>query len=202
MLILRRAQLEHELLEHQNQLLGIEARLRHIAREGAMPADDIVVKKVPAVGVVVIAGKAPAFGPANIVPVVNHLVGEFDRLEIGDRIKNSGPRMILYDAHDEGITVYLAQPVTEPPGELLPPARYRVLAEIEAAAAVRSGPAASIFPVVYHDLVRWIDERGYRAVIGSNREVWVNEVDDIADVAQQVFEIQLPFTRPGPPAAD
>jgi len=24
----------------------------------------------------------------------------------------------------------------------------------------------------------------------------VNEVDDIADVAQQVFEIQLPFTRP------
>jgi hypothetical protein len=55
---------------------------------------------------------------------------------------------------------------------------------------------------VYHDLVRWIDERGYRAVIGSNREVWVNEVDDIADVAQQVFEIQLPFTRPGPPAAD
>jgi hypothetical protein len=42
----------------------------------------------------------------------------------------------------------------------------------------------------------------YRAVIGSNREVWVNEVDDIADVAQQVFEIQLPFTRPGPPAAD
>jgi effector-binding domain-containing protein len=110
--------------------------------------------------------------------------------------------MILYDAHDEGITVYLAQPVTKPPGDLPEPARYRVLPEIEAAAAVRSGPAASIFPVVYHDLVRWIDEQGYRAVIGSNREVWVNEVDDIADVAQQVFEIQLPFTRPGPPAAD
>lgn len=122
MLMLRRAQLEHELLEHRNQLLGIEARLRHLAREGAMPADDIVVKKIPATGVVVIAGKAPAFGPA-----------------------------------------------------------------------------ASIFPVVYHDPVRWIDERGYRALIGSNREVWVNEVDDIADVAQQVFEIQLPFTRPGPP---
>ena len=118
MLMLRRAQLEHELLEHRNQLLGIEARLRHLAREGAMPADDIVVKKIPATGVVVIAGKAPAFGPANIVPVVNHLVGEFERLEIGDRIKNSGPRMILYDAHEEGITVYLAQPVTEPPGEL------------------------------------------------------------------------------------
>jgi effector-binding domain-containing protein len=91
--------------------------------------------------------------------------------------------------------------VTEPPGELPEPARYRVLPEIEAAAAVRSGPAVSIFPVVYHDLVRWIDERGYRAVTGSNREVWVNEVDDIADVAQQVFEAQLPFTRPDAPPA-
>lgn len=42
--------------------------------------------------------------------------------------------------------------------------------------------------------VRWIDEHGYHAA-GSNREVWINEVDDIADVAKQVFEIQLPFTR-------
>ena len=29
--------------------------------------------------------------------------------------------------------------------------------------------------------------------------MWVNEVHDIADVAQQVFEIQLPFTRPDGP---
>lgn len=74
-----------------------------------------------------------------------------------------------------------------------------VLPEIEAAVAVRNGPAASIFPMVYHDLVRWIEERGYRPVAGPGRDVWVHEVDDIADVAQQVFEIQLPFTRP--PAA-
>jgi hypothetical protein len=38
--------------------------------------------------------------------------------------------------------------------------------------------------------------RGYRAAPGPGREVWVNEVHDVADVAQQVFEIQLPFTRP------
>lgn len=196
MLILRRAQLEHELHEHQNHLLGIEARLRHIAREGAMPADDIVIKKIPALGVVVLAGHAPAFGAANIVPVVNRLAGQFEQLEIGDRVKEAGPRMILYDAQGEDITVYLALPVTESPGALPAPAQYRVLPEIEAAVTVRSGPAASIFPVVYHDLVRWIDEHGYQAATDSNREVWVHEVDDIADVAQQVFEIQLPFTRP------
>jgi hypothetical protein len=40
--------------------------------------------------------------------------------------------------------------------------------------------------------------------VGPGREVWVHEVDDIAGVAQQVFEVQLPFTRPAgtAPAAD
>jgi DNA-binding transcriptional MerR regulator len=197
MLILRRAQLEHELDQYKNQMLGVEARLRSIAREGAVPADDIVAKTIPALGVVVIAGLAPAIGPENIVPVVNRLTGQFDQLGIHDRVKEAGPRLLFYDyGHGENVTVHLALPVAEPPGELPAPAQYRVLPEIEAAITVRSGPAASIFPVVYHDLVRWIDERGYRADAGSGREVWVNEIDDIADVAQQVFEVQVPFTRP------
>ena len=201
MLILRRAQLEHELDQRKNQLLGVEARLRSIAREGAMPADDIVAKTIPAIGVVLIAGKAPGWGPENIVPVVNRLDGQFDRLGIHDRVKEAGPLMIFYDwRHDEDITVHLALPVAEPPGALPAPAEYRVLPEIEAAATVRSGPAASIFPMVYQDLFRWVEERGYQAVPGSSREVWVNEIDDVADVAQQVFEIQLPFTRPADPA--
>jgi DNA-binding transcriptional MerR regulator len=196
MLMLRRAQLEHELIEHQNQLLGVEARLRSIAREGAMPADDIVAKTIPAVGVVVISGPAPGFGAPNIVPVVNRLSEQYDQLGIGDRVKQAGPRIVFYD-HDygENVVVHLALPVTEPPGELPAPAEYRVLPEIEAATTVRNGLAASIFPMVYQDLVQWIDERGYRAVPGPGREVWVHEVDDIADVDQQVFEIQLPFTR-------
>jgi len=200
MLMLRRAQLEHEIEQHTNQLLGVEARLRSIAREGAMPADDIVAKTIPAMGVVVIAGPAPAFGAENIVPVVNRLSGQFDQLGIGDRVKEAGPRLIFYDyGHGDNVTVHLALPVAEAPGELPAPARYRVLPEIEAAATVRSGPAASIFPMVYHDLVRWIEECGYRAVPGPGREVWLNEIDDVADVAQQVFEIQLPFTRPAGP---
>jgi DNA-binding transcriptional MerR regulator len=196
MLILRRAQLEHELEEHKNQLLGVEARLRSIAREDAMPADDIVTKRIPAIGVVVIAGRAPGFGAANIVPVVNQLAAQFDQLQIHDRVKETGPRIVFYEReHGEDVTVCLALPVAEPPGELPAPARYRVLPQIEAAAAVRSGPAAGIFPMVYNDLVRWIEEQGYHPVPGPGREVWLHEIDDIADVAQQVFEIQLPFIR-------
>jgi hypothetical protein len=40
-----------------------------------MPADDIVAKTIPAMGVVVIAGRSPGFAPASIVPVVNRPAG-------------------------------------------------------------------------------------------------------------------------------
>jgi DNA-binding transcriptional MerR regulator/effector-binding domain-containing protein len=203
MLMLRRAQLEHELEEHRSQLLGVEARLRYIAREGAMPADDIVVKKIPEMGVVAIAARAPGFGAPNIVPVVNRAKELFDQLGVSERVKEAGPYLIFYE-HDHGqdVTVYLALPVAEPPAELPEPARYLVLPEIEAAVAVRTGPAAGIFPVVYHDLARWADEHGYQ-VSPPGREVWVHEVHDIAEVSQQVIEIQLPFRRlEAPPAQE
>jgi effector-binding domain-containing protein len=200
MLMLRRAQLEQELEEHRNQLLGVEARLQYIAREGAMPADDIVMKKIPATAVVAIAAHAPAFGPEHIVPVVNASAGQFDQLGIGGLVTAAGPRILFYEHDDTDVTVYLALPVAERPAELPPPAQYLVLPEIEAAVAVRNGLAADIFPMVYHDLLRWVEEHGYEAH-GTGREVWVNEVDDIADADQQVFEIQLGFTRPETPPA-
>ena len=194
MLLLRRAQLEHEVDQHKNQLTGVEARLSSIAKEDGMP-DDIVAKTIPATGAVVIAGRAPGFGAGNIVPVVNELVAQFDQLGIPDRVREAGPRIIFYEREQgEEVTVFLALPVAEPPAELPAPARYRVLPEVEAAVAVRSGPAASIFPMVYQDLGRWIDDHGYY-IYGPGREVWVHDKDDLTDPGPQVFEIQLPFTR-------
>jgi hypothetical protein len=161
--------------QHRSQLLGIEARLRSIAREDGMPADDIVAKTIPAMGVVAIAGRAPGFGPANVVPVVNRLEAQFDQLAIYERVKEAGPRVIFYEhEHGEDVTVFLGLPVARPPQELPAPAHYRVLPEILAAVAVRSGPSASIYPMVYQDLVRWIEERGYRPVPGPGRDVWVH----------------------------
>jgi DNA-binding transcriptional MerR regulator len=196
MLALRRAELESDLHKRGSQLLGIEARLRSIAREDGMPADDIVAKVIPAMGVVALAGRAAGYAPQHVVPVVNQLDAQWDQLCIYDRVKEAGPRLVFFGPeHDEEVTVFLAMPVAEPPAELPAPARYLVLPEIEAAVAVRNGPAAAIYPMVYHDLVRWIEERGYTPV-PPGRDVWINEIEDIADVEQQVFETQLAFTRP------
>jgi DNA-binding transcriptional MerR regulator/effector-binding domain-containing protein len=201
MLMLRRAQLEQQLEAHRNKLLEVEARLGYIAQEGTMPADDITVKKIPAMGAVAIAAPAPAYGPENIVPVVNRSRVQFDQLAIPELVTAAGPYMIFYeDDESSDITVYLALPVAEPPAELPPPAQYLILPEVEAVVAVRSGRAAGIFPMVYHDLVQWADAHGFQTR-GPGREVWINEVDDLAEIDQQVFEVQLPFTRPEPSPA-
>ena len=90
---------------------------------------------------------------------------------------------------------YLALPVAEPPAELPPPAQYLVLPAIEAATAVRNGKASSIYPAVYHDLVHWCGANGFQTS-GPGRDIWIHEIDDVSQVEEQVFETQLPFTRP------
>jgi DNA-binding transcriptional MerR regulator len=196
MLLLRRAQLDGELQRQRHHLLGVEARLRHIAEEDQMPADDIVVKQIPPLGVVAIAGTAPGWGPENIVPAVNRARVKFDQLRIPGLVTVSGPFMLFYEQADgPEVTVHVALPVAAEPAELPPPAHYRVLPAIEAAAAVRSGPAASIYPMIYQDLVAWVQAHGYQPH-GPERDIWLHEVDDISEAEHQVFEAQLAFTRP------
>jgi hypothetical protein len=103
--------------------------------------------------------------------------------------------MVFFADHDgDEATIYLAQPVAEPPAELPPPARYMVLPAIEAATAVRNGRPSSIYPAVYHDLVQWANAHGFQTS-GPGRDIWIHEIDDISQVDEQVFETQLPFTR-------
>jgi DNA-binding transcriptional MerR regulator len=196
MLQLRQAQLEGDLQRQRHHLLAVEARLRHIAQEDDMPADDIVVKQIPPLGVVAIADTAPEWGPEHVVPAVNRARVKFDQLGIPGLVKVAGPFMLLYEQTDgPEVTVYVALPVAEEPTALPPPAHYRVLPAIEAATAVRSGPAASIYPMIYQDLVAWVEAHGYQPH-GPERDIWLHEVDDISEADQQVFEAQLAFTRP------
>jgi DNA-binding transcriptional MerR regulator/effector-binding domain-containing protein len=196
MLALRRAQLEQKLEEYTTRLREVEARLDYIEGENAMPADDITAKKIPAMGVVAIGGTAPGIGPEHAVSVVNRSRALFEELNIAGLATVTGPFIVFFADHDsDEATIYLALPVAEPPAELPPPAQYMVLPAIEAATAVRNGRASSIYPAVYHDLVHWADAHGFQTS-GPGRDIWIHEIDDISQVDEQVFETQLPFTRP------
>ncbi len=196
MLLLRRAELERELQQQRHHLLGVEARLRYIAQEDDMPADDIVVKHIPPLGVVVITDTAQGWATGEMVTAVNRARVKFDQLGMSALVTASGPFMLFYEQPDDReVTVNVALPVAEEPADLPPPAHYRVLPAVEVAAAVRSGPAASIYPMVYQDLVGWIQAHGYEPH-GPGRDIWIHEVDDISEADQQVFESQVAFTRP------
>jgi DNA-binding transcriptional MerR regulator/effector-binding domain-containing protein len=196
MLSLRRAQLEQELDAYTSRLLGVEARLRYIEGEDAMPADDITVKKIPALGVVAIGAAAAGYRPEQVIDPVNRSRMQFDELGIPALIKVTGPYMLFFEDNvGDDITVYVALPVAEEPAELPVPARYMVLPEIEAVVAVRNGRASSIFPAVFNDLIQYANAHGYQTT-GPGRDIWINEIDDVSQVDEQVFEIQLPFTQP------
>jgi DNA-binding transcriptional MerR regulator/effector-binding domain-containing protein len=195
MLALRRAQLEQELEEYAGRLLGVEARLRYIEGEDAMPADDIMVKKIPAMGVVAIGAAAPGYRPEQVIEPVNRSRVQFDQLGIPGLVKVTGPYMLFFEDNEgDDITVYVALPVAEPPAGLPPPARYVVLPAIEAVVAVRNGRASSIFPAVFNDLIQFANAHGCQTT-GPGRDIWINEIDDVSQVDEQVFEVQLPFTR-------
>jgi DNA-binding transcriptional MerR regulator len=195
MLALRRAQLERELDEYATRLREVEARLHYIEGENAMPADDITVKKIPSMGVVAIGAPAPGYSPAEVVPAVNQCRVKFDELGLPGLIAVSGPFMILYEDTDGAdITVYVALPVSEPPADLPAPAQYKVLPAIEMLSAVRNGRSTTIFPAVFHDMARYASAHGY-AMHGPSRNIWIHEIDDPAEVEEQVFEVQMPFTR-------
>ena len=76
MLRLRQAELRERIDADEARLRQVEARLRIIETEGAMPSDDIQVKSLPAVRVAHADGVAAGFEPASIGPVIQPLYGQ------------------------------------------------------------------------------------------------------------------------------
>ena len=81
MLRLRQAELESRITADASQLAQVAARLQIIEKEGAMPADEVQIKRIPAVRVAELTAVAATFEPASITPVITSLYDElFTRL--------------------------------------------------------------------------------------------------------------------------
>src|SRR5690242_15298037 len=68
-----------------SRLAQVKARLRIIELEGAMPVDDIQVKRIPAVRVAELTATAARLEPASINPVIQPLYRE-----LGERLSQAG----------------------------------------------------------------------------------------------------------------
>jgi effector-binding domain-containing protein len=188
---LRQAELQSAIAADTSRLAQVEARLRIIELEGAMPVDDIQIKRIPAVRVAELTATAARLEPASINPVIQPLYRE-----LGERLGQAGltpagPATSYYeDVPDgDGVIVHAALPVNADPGSAH---GFEItdLPEItQAATIMHRGPMDNVMATI-QTLARWIDENGYRSS-GHVRELTLECPDD---PDKWVTELQEPIT--------
>ena len=191
MLRLREADLRSQIAADESRLAQVEVRLQIIEMEGAMPADDIQVKQIPAVRVAELTAAAASLEPASITPVIQPLYRE-----LGERLGRAGltpagPAIAYYeDAPDgDGVVVHATLPVSADPGS---GHGFQItdLPEIaQAATIVHRGSMDNVMATI-QTLARWIDANGYRGS-GYPRELYLEFPDD---QDKWVTELQEPIT--------
>jgi DNA-binding transcriptional MerR regulator len=187
MLRLRRAELENQLTADRARLAAVEARLRSIETEGAMPMNDVLVKKIEPIRVAEVSGVAASFEPVSVTPVIRPLYDELWRHLNAAGVTPVGPAMAYYeDAPEGGVRVHATFPVNVAAVE---GADVVDLPGIERAATImHHGPMDNVLSTV-QTLANWIEENGHTSA-GYNREVTLKWSED---ESEWVTELQEPL---------
>src|SRR5919106_2236819 len=112
MMRLRQAELQTQITVDSARLRQVEARLRLIEQEGAMPTDDVQIKRIPGVRVAELTGTAAGFEPEAISPVIQPLYeqlwGQLERAGVTP----TGPGIAYYEDASDGEQVIVHAGVT------------------------------------------------------------------------------------------
>lgn len=188
MLRLRQAELQSQIATDSAKLAQVEVRLQIIEGEGAMPAEDVLIKRIPGVRVAELTGVAASFAPESISPVIQPLYDELCvRLDRAG-LTPAGPAIAYYEdsPNGDGVLVHASLPVNADPRDGHGFAIVD-LPEIEQAATiVHRGSMDNVMPTI-QTLARWIDANGYRSAgytrelyieCGEDRDTWVTELQE------------------------
>ncbi len=190
MLRLRQAQLQSQLAADAARLAQVEARLQIIEREGIMPADDIQIKKIPAVRVAELTAVAASFEPESITPVITPLYDELMGRLRQAGVPPAGPAIAYYENTPEGngVLVHASAPVAGSPVGDSGISIVDLPAIERAATIVHRGSMDDVLATI-QVLAQWIEANGYTSA-GYNREVYL---DCGPDRAAWVTELQEPL---------
>jgi DNA-binding transcriptional MerR regulator len=197
MLRLRRIELRSQIVADTARLAQVEARLRIIGSEGTMPAEDVQLKRLPAVRVAELTGTAAGFDPGSIGPVIqplyDRLMGELERAGLTP----AGPAIAYYEnvsAEDSPVVVHACVPVNAEPDDSHGFTIVDLPAVEQAATIVHRGLMDGVMPTL-QTLARWLDANGYRTA-GPNRELYL-DYGHGDDPETWVTELQEPITAAG-----
>lgn len=197
MLALRRSQVRQELEANEERLQSIEARLRHIEKEGQMPDHETVLKPLAATRIVAIARPAEAFGPDALVPILRAAFDELVPAMEAAGIEANGFPFACYtgDPDEATLVTYAAFPVSSDTTQVgAPAALYELDAVPEAAVLTWKGNLDHMHGEVYQVLPQWIEEHGFEPA-GHGRDVFIDVSPQDPD--EGVVEVQWPLRRAG-----
>ncbi len=190
MLRMKQAEVKGRVKEDLARLDRVERRLSQIEQEGAMPAQEVVVKKIPAMKVAVVREVIPTYG--EIGQLYSVLFKHMGR----HRARPAGPALSIY--YDEGyretdVDVEAAVPLSK---DIFEDDRVKVRelpAVEEMACAVHKG-SYDTMGEAYNHLLTWIEANGYR-VCGPNREVYIKGPGLLTKPSSYVTELQIPVEK-------
>lgn len=190
MLRLRQAELEAAIAEASSNLVQVEARLRSIENEGAMPQEDVVIKRLPALRLAELSGTAASFSPDAIGPLVNRLFDELCAHTAAAGVTPVGPSTVYYETSEAlGAEVVVhaglpvAEAVTDGPGF-----QVVTLPAVEQAATIVHRGSMDGVLATSQLLARWADAHGYRFERHA-REITLNYSEQ---PEEWVAELQAP----------
>jgi len=195
MLLLRQAQIEQNLAEEQSRLRRVEAHLLALERGNSVPTADVVVKQTEPLRIAEATAVAPGFGPllgpvfARLYPLV---IGHISQVGV-----RPGLCVAWYEEpNDDGsVVVHAGFDIGDKAVSDSAEVQVVDLPVLEVASVVHPGAMEGVEPV-YEDLVRWIENNGYR-ITGRSRELYHEWHED--DLARNVTEIQMPIALRGKP---
>lgn len=168
MLRMKQAEIEEQLGAERARLARVEARLRQIEQEGAMPEYEVVIKKVEPQMVMGVRDVIPTYSD------VGRLFGEVESHVARHGGKPAGPCMAIYydeEYRERDVDAEAATPVAEPLSET-DRIKYHQVPGYETVAATIHKGGYSGLPEAYAALHAWIQQNGYR-IIGPDREVYL-----------------------------
>lgn len=190
MLRLRRAQLEQSVADEQTRLRHVEAHLRAIEGSITVNAQDVVIKQTQPLRVAEATDTAGGLDSEHIGPLFERLAPKLGR-HIAQAGARPGTMIGYYDepADDGSVGVHVAFEIGDqsvPAGDGIEIVELPV---IEVASVVHRGGMENITPV-YEELIRWVEDSGYR-LAGYSRELY-HEME--AD-GPSVTELQMPIAK-------
>ena len=187
---LKQSEIELQVREEQARLDRVERRLRQIEQEdAAMPAQEVVIKKVPPQAVVSVRDTVPV---SQIGQLLGEVFGHLGQQGVGP----AGPPIGVYydeEFREEGMDAEMAVPVAAPVPEG-GRVKARDLPGAEKMACVVHEGGYDTVGITYSQLMEWIEENGYR-IAGPTREIYLRGPESGDDPSTYVTEVQFPVEK-------